>query len=129
MKPAVISRVVLAGEFDVRKLVGFLAVGDAGAGIPPIRTRNHFLDQGVALIDPRELRDEHVDLIVQRVRSFRCLMFDHRLRPLVDRPLHALARPLPLTANQVTIGGFATGLLVVPRSRQAGSAWRSSQLA
>ncbi|MBJ38867.1 MAG: SelA-like pyridoxal phosphate-dependent enzyme [Gammaproteobacteria bacterium] len=64
------SRVVLAGEFDVRKLVGFLAAGDAGAGIPPIRTRNHFLDQGVALIDPRELRDEHVDLIVQRVRSF-----------------------------------------------------------
>ncbi|MBJ38866.1 MAG: CDP-alcohol phosphatidyltransferase [Gammaproteobacteria bacterium] len=41
-------------------------------------------------------------------------MFDHRLRPLVDRPLHALARPLTLTANQVTIGGFATGLLAVP---------------
>ena len=64
------SRVALSGAFEVRELVRHLAAGAPDSGVPPIRTRNHFLDQGILLIDPRELRDEHVELITARVRAF-----------------------------------------------------------
>lgn len=44
-------------------------------------------------------------------------MFDRHLIPLVRRPLAALAAPLArrhLSPNQLTLAGFAIGLLVVP---------------
>jgi L-seryl-tRNA(Ser) seleniumtransferase/D-glucosaminate-6-phosphate ammonia-lyase len=50
---------------DIRELVTFLA-----AGSPSIRTRNHHLDDGVALIDPRELDDARAGIIAERVRAF-----------------------------------------------------------
>jgi phosphatidylglycerophosphate synthase len=44
-------------------------------------------------------------------------MFDRSMRRLIDPPLMAAARPLAaagLSANAVTIGGFALGLLAIP---------------
>lgn len=64
------ARVALSGSFEARKLANHLAAGDPAAGIPPIRTRNHFLDQGLVLVDPRELIEAHVDEIVRAVRAF-----------------------------------------------------------
>lgn len=49
----------------LRALVRFLYDGD-----PSIRTRNHELASGRVLFDPRELRPEHVPLIVARVHEF-----------------------------------------------------------
>ena len=49
----------------LRALVGFLHDGD-----PSIRTRNHEVASGRVLFDPRELKPEHVPLIVSRVRAF-----------------------------------------------------------
>ena len=63
-------RVALSGSFDARALVSHLAAGDLTCGIPPIRTRNHSLDQGLVLLDPRELKAEHIDLIVRAIRQF-----------------------------------------------------------
>lgn len=55
-----------AGDrFAVRDLVAFLA-----AGSPAIRTRNHHLDQGIVMLDPRELNAEDVQTIVQRLKAF-----------------------------------------------------------
>ena len=53
----------------LRALVQFLHDGD-----PSIRTRNHELDKGRVQFDPRELRPEHVPIIVGRVRQF---FFEH----------------------------------------------------
>lgn len=47
------------------ELVRFLAAGD-----PSIRTRNHQLDEGLVLFDPRELAPEHVGQIANRVVQF-----------------------------------------------------------
>ncbi|MEX2326836.1 MAG: CDP-alcohol phosphatidyltransferase family protein, partial [Pseudomonadales bacterium] len=44
-------------------------------------------------------------------------MIDARLRPWIDPPLNSIARQLarfPVSANQVTITGFITGLAAVP---------------
>ena len=51
--------------FDVRDVVAFLA-----AGRPSIRTRNHHLDDGVMLIDPREVTEEQAAKIAARLRGF-----------------------------------------------------------
>ena len=61
------KRVAIAssGEFGIRDLVDFLA-----AGSPSIRTRNHHLDQGFVLIDPRELTEEDAGVIVERLKAF-----------------------------------------------------------
>lgn len=62
------SRVALrsaSDAFEVRALVAYLA-----GGSPSIRTRNHHLDQGIVLIDPRELSDEDARIIVERLRAF-----------------------------------------------------------
>lgn len=53
------------GAFDIRDLVDFLAMGS-----PSIRTRNHHLDQGILLIDPRELGSADVDIILKRLGEF-----------------------------------------------------------
>ncbi len=50
---------------DIRALVKYLA-----AGSPSIRTRNHHLDDGVALIDPREIDAAQAAVIAERVRAF-----------------------------------------------------------
>ena len=50
---------------DIRELVTYLA-----AGSPSIRTRNHHLDDGVALIDPREIDEAQAATIIERVRAF-----------------------------------------------------------
>ena len=50
---------------DIRALVKHLA-----AGSPSIRTRNHHLDDGVALVDPREIDANQVAVIAERVRAF-----------------------------------------------------------
>ena len=50
---------------DIRALVKYLA-----AGSPSIRTRNHHLDDGVALIDPREIDASHAVIIAERIRAF-----------------------------------------------------------
>jgi D-glucosaminate-6-phosphate ammonia-lyase len=50
---------------DIRTLVKYLA-----AGPPSIRTRNHHLDDGVALIDPREIDALQAAVIAERVRAF-----------------------------------------------------------
>jgi hypothetical protein len=50
---------------DIRALVDSLA-----AGSPSIRTRNHHLDDGVALIDPREIDVAQANVITQRIRAF-----------------------------------------------------------
>lgn len=53
------------GSFDVHDLADYLA--DAS---PSIRTRNHHLDQGILLIDPRELKSDDVDIIIDRLKSW-----------------------------------------------------------
>jgi D-glucosaminate-6-phosphate ammonia-lyase len=50
---------------SVRALVQHLHDGD-----PSIRTRNHHLDEGYVLIDPREIRDQDVRLIASRIVDF-----------------------------------------------------------
>jgi L-seryl-tRNA(Ser) seleniumtransferase/D-glucosaminate-6-phosphate ammonia-lyase len=50
---------------DIRELVKSLADGS-----PSIRTRNHHLDDGVALVDPREIDEAQARIIVERVRAF-----------------------------------------------------------
>lgn len=63
-----IERVALRareGAFDVRELVDFLARGS-----PSVRTRNHHLDDGVILIDPREVTEEQASTIAQRLEEF-----------------------------------------------------------
>ncbi|HTK98074.1 MAG TPA: hypothetical protein VL379_08625 [Pseudomonadales bacterium] len=50
---------------DIRALVKYLA-----AGSPSIRTRNHHLDDGIALIDPREIDASQANVIADRVRAF-----------------------------------------------------------
>ncbi|MCX7063838.1 MAG: SelA-like pyridoxal phosphate-dependent enzyme, partial [Proteobacteria bacterium] len=62
-----IERVALerADGGDIRELVKSLA-----AGSPSIRTRNHHLDDGVALIDPREIDVGQARVITDRVRAF-----------------------------------------------------------
>ena len=52
-------------QFSIRDLVQFLSEGKPG-----IRTRNHHLDQGYILIDPRELMSGDPELIVKRLLQF-----------------------------------------------------------
>ena len=51
--------------FEVRDLVAFLA-----GGSPSIRTRNHHLDQGIVLLDPRELTPSDAEVIIERLKVF-----------------------------------------------------------
>jgi D-glucosaminate-6-phosphate ammonia-lyase len=63
-----IERIALRARddaFDVRDLVRHL-----GEGSPSIRTRNHHLDDGVVLIDPREVSEDQAALIGERIRAF-----------------------------------------------------------
>lgn len=63
-----IERVALRareGRFDVRDLVAFLRDGD-----PSVRTRNHHLDDGVVLFDPREVTLEQARAIAKRLTAF-----------------------------------------------------------
>lgn len=53
------------GAFDVRDLVRHLAEGS-----PSIRTRNHHLDDGLVLIDPREVSEDQAAVIGERIRAF-----------------------------------------------------------
>ncbi len=53
------------GAFDVHDLVRHLAEGS-----PSIRTRNHHLDDGLLLIDPREVTEAQAVVIGERLRSF-----------------------------------------------------------
>lgn len=50
---------------DIRRLVQHLESGE-----PSIRTRNTFMDQGYLLVDPRQLEDDDIDVIAERVRQF-----------------------------------------------------------
>ena len=50
---------------DIRELVKYLS-----SGTPSIRTRNHHLDEGFALIDPREIDTAQARIITDRVRAF-----------------------------------------------------------
>ena len=50
---------------DITALVHFLK-----SGSPSIRTRNHHLNEGYLLIDPRELSESHVGLIAKRLLQF-----------------------------------------------------------
>jgi D-glucosaminate-6-phosphate ammonia-lyase len=50
---------------DIRELVRYLA-----SGSPSIRTRNHHLDDGIALVDPREIDAAQAQIITDRVRAF-----------------------------------------------------------
>jgi D-glucosaminate-6-phosphate ammonia-lyase len=50
---------------DIRELVKYLA-----AGSPSIRTRNHHIDDGVVLIDPREIHEFQAVVITERIRKF-----------------------------------------------------------
>ena len=62
------SRVALtaaAGAFKPAALVKFLATGT-----PSIRTRNHHQDQGIVLVDPRELTATEAETVAQRIREF-----------------------------------------------------------
>jgi len=62
------SRVRIAaadGRFNIRQLVEHLSQGN-----PSIRTRNHHLDQGYLLIDPRELKEGDVQHILARIQAF-----------------------------------------------------------
>ncbi len=54
---------------DIRDLVRHLAAGN-----PSIRTRNHHLDEGYLLIDPRELTEQHVEAIIARFGSYAQLL-------------------------------------------------------
>ena len=53
------------GAFEVRDLVRHLA-----AGSPSIRTRNHHLDDGLFLIDPREVTEAQAAVVGERLRAF-----------------------------------------------------------
>ncbi len=50
---------------DIRELVRFLA-----RGTPSIRVREHHLDDGIALIDPREMSAAQSDIVASQVRAF-----------------------------------------------------------
>jgi D-glucosaminate-6-phosphate ammonia-lyase len=50
---------------NIRQLVEFLLTAD-----PSIRTRNHHLDEGFLLLDPRELNAHQVDIIAARLLAF-----------------------------------------------------------
>ena len=50
---------------DIRELVRFLA-----RGTPSIRVREHHLDDGIALIDPREMSAPQSALVAKQVRAF-----------------------------------------------------------
>ncbi len=52
-------------SFPIHDLAFYLAEGD-----PSIRTRNHHLDEGILLIDPRELDEGQAGLIAQRLKEF-----------------------------------------------------------
>ena len=64
-----INRVALAptghNGAELRDLVRYLA-----AGSPSIRTRNHHIDDGFVLIDPREITAAHVPVIAARIAAF-----------------------------------------------------------
>ena len=62
-----IHRLAVAREDggDIRELVRFLA-----RGTPCIRVREHHLDDGIALLDPRELGAAQVAIIAERIRAF-----------------------------------------------------------
>ena len=61
-----IERVAIApADGDVRALVAHLQ-----NGTPSIRTRNHHVQDGYVLIDPREVADEQLDAIVARVAAY-----------------------------------------------------------
>jgi D-glucosaminate-6-phosphate ammonia-lyase len=51
--------------FDPRELVEFLVEGS-----PSIRTRNHQLPDGIALVDPREVTEAQAAVIAKRLRAF-----------------------------------------------------------
>ncbi|MCZ6868706.1 MAG: beta-eliminating lyase-related protein [Gammaproteobacteria bacterium] len=52
-------------SFDVRDLVAFLRDGN-----PSVRTRNHHLDDGVVLFDPREVSEEQARAVAKRLAEF-----------------------------------------------------------
>lgn len=52
-------------SFDVRRLVAFLREGN-----PSIRTRNHHLDAGIVLFDPREVSEQQADVVAERLATF-----------------------------------------------------------
>ncbi len=53
------------GAFDVRELVAFLREGN-----PSVRTRNHHLDDGVVLFDPREVSEAQAGVVAERLVVF-----------------------------------------------------------
>lgn len=53
------------GGFDIRDLVAFLA-----SGSPSVRTRNHHLDEGIVLFDPRELSEDQAHMIAKALSKF-----------------------------------------------------------
>lgn len=62
------SRVAVSAiddNFEVRDLTHFLREGD-----PSIRTRNHHIDKGMILIDPRELGEKDPEIIIARLKKF-----------------------------------------------------------
>lgn len=62
------ERVAIAARdnsFQIRDLVSYLAAGE-----PSIRTRNHHLDQGYLLVDPRELSADDIQAIAARLLAF-----------------------------------------------------------
>lgn len=59
-----IERIALRCRGDLRQLIRDLA-----AGSPSIRTRNHHIDDGYVLIDPREIDTDQAHTIVTRVRE------------------------------------------------------------
>jgi L-seryl-tRNA(Ser) seleniumtransferase/D-glucosaminate-6-phosphate ammonia-lyase len=62
------ARVAISAKndaFDIRDLVTFL-----GRENPVVRTRNHHLDQGIVLIDPRELGHREATIIVGKLVAF-----------------------------------------------------------
>ena len=52
-------------SFDVRDLVAYLRDGN-----PSVRTRNHHLDDGVVLFDPREVSEEQAKTVAKRLAEF-----------------------------------------------------------
>ncbi len=52
-------------HFAIADLVGFLKDGE-----PSIRTRNHHIDRGMILIDPRELAEEDPGIIIGQLINF-----------------------------------------------------------
>ena len=53
------------GTFDVREFVAFLREGN-----PSVRTRNHHLDDGVVLFDPREVSETQALAVAERIVAF-----------------------------------------------------------